>query len=64
MSTLRAGTRLLGLALRGESTRVVLGLVLLVGSTVAALLQPWPLKLVIDTVLGSQPPPPLLADLS
>jgi ATP-binding cassette, subfamily B, bacterial len=60
MSTARAGLRLLGLALRGEGTRVAAGLVLLVGSTVAALLQPWPLKLVIDSVLGDTPPPAVL----
>jgi len=37
------------------------GLALLVGSTVATLLQPWPLKLVIDSVLGGEPPPAALA---
>ena len=57
MSTVRAGARLLRLALRGEAARVAAGLALLVGSTAAALLQPWPLKLVIDSVLGSQAPP-------
>jgi ATP-binding cassette, subfamily B, bacterial len=61
MSTLRAGGRLLRLALQGESTRVAVGLVLLVGSTAAGLLQPWPLKLVVDSVLGSEPPPAALA---
>jgi ATP-binding cassette subfamily B protein/subfamily B ATP-binding cassette protein MsbA len=61
MSTLRAGQRLLGIALRGEGAGMVAGLMLLVGSTVAALLQPWPLKLVIDSVLGSTPPPAMLA---
>jgi ATP-binding cassette subfamily B protein/subfamily B ATP-binding cassette protein MsbA len=61
MSTARAGLRLLGIALRGESPRVVAGLLLLVGSTAATLLQPWPLKLVIDSVLGSEPPPAALA---
>ena len=64
MSTVRAGARLLGLALRGEGARVAAGLALLVGSTAAALLQPWPLKLVIDAVLGAQAPPPALAALS
>jgi ATP-binding cassette, subfamily B, bacterial len=61
MSTARAGIRLLALALRGEGVSVVAGLLLLVGSTAAALLQPWPLKLVIDSVLGTQPPPAVLA---
>ena len=64
MSTVRAGARLLALARRGEGARVAAGLALLVGSTAAALLQPWPLKLVIDSVLGSQPPPAALATLS
>jgi ATP-binding cassette subfamily B protein/subfamily B ATP-binding cassette protein MsbA len=61
MSTLRAGLRLFGLALHGEGARVAGGLALLVGSTAAALLQPWPLKLVIDSVLGGTPPPAALA---
>ena len=64
MSTMRAGLRLLRIALRGEGVRVAAGLALLVGSTAAALLQPWPLKLVIDSVLGSQPPPAPLATAS
>jgi ATP-binding cassette subfamily B protein/subfamily B ATP-binding cassette protein MsbA len=64
MSTVRAGLRLLGIALRGEGVPVAAGLALLVGSTAAALLQPWPLKLVIDSVLGSEPPPALLATAS
>jgi ATP-binding cassette subfamily B protein/subfamily B ATP-binding cassette protein MsbA len=64
MSTVRAGLRLLGIALRGDGVRVAAGLALLVGSTAAALLQPWPLKLVIDSVLGSQPPPAPLATAS
>ena len=64
MSTVRAGLRLLGIALRGEGVPVATGLALLVGSTAAALLQPWPLKLVIDSVLGSEPPPALLATAS
>jgi ATP-binding cassette subfamily B protein/subfamily B ATP-binding cassette protein MsbA len=64
MSTVRAGLRLLGIALRGEGVPVAAGLALLVGSSAAALLQPWPLKLVIDCVLGSEPPPALLASAS
>jgi ATP-binding cassette, subfamily B, bacterial len=57
MSTARAGLRLLGLALRGEGLVVAAGLLLLVGATAAALLQPWPLKLVVDSVLGETPSP-------
>ena len=61
MSTARAGLRLLALALRGEGSRAATGLVLLIASTGAALLQPWPLKLVVDSVLGSAPPPAAMA---
>jgi ATP-binding cassette subfamily B protein/subfamily B ATP-binding cassette protein MsbA len=64
MSTVRAGLRLLALAVRGEGVRVTAGLLVLVGSTAAALLQPWPLKLVIDSVLGDQPAPLGLATAS
>jgi ATP-binding cassette, subfamily B, bacterial len=61
MSTVGVGVRLLGITLGGEGARVAAGLALLVGSTAAALLQPWPLKLVIDCVLGNQLPPAVLA---
>ena len=64
MSTVGVMVRLLGITLRGEGARVAAGLVLLVGSTTAALLQPWPLKLVIDCVIGDQPAPAALATLS
>jgi ATP-binding cassette, subfamily B, bacterial len=64
MSTLRAGGRLFRLAVRGEGARVAAGLALLVGATAAALLQPWPLKLVVDAVLGSEPPLPVLSAMS
>jgi ATP-binding cassette subfamily B protein/subfamily B ATP-binding cassette protein MsbA len=64
MSTLRAGVRLLGLVRRGEGWPVAAGLGLLVGATAAALLQPWPLKLVVDVVLGDQAPPPFLPIVS
>jgi ATP-binding cassette subfamily B protein len=57
MSTVHAGARLLRLALRGEGWRVGGGLLLLVAATITALLQPWPLKVVVDSVLGSEPPP-------
>ena len=64
MSTVRAGRRLLGIALRGDGARVAAGLALLVGSTAAALAQPWPLKLVVDSVLGPEAPPAILATAS
>jgi ATP-binding cassette subfamily B protein/subfamily B ATP-binding cassette protein MsbA len=61
MSTVGVGVRLLGITIGDEGARVAAGLTLLVGSTAAALLQPWPLKLVVDCVLGDQPPPAVLA---
>ena len=64
MATVRAGRRLLAIALRGEGARVAAGLTLLVGSTAAALAQPWPLKLVVDSVLGPEAPPAILAAAS
>ncbi|MGB0909310.1 MAG: ABC transporter ATP-binding protein [Nitrospirales bacterium] len=48
----------------GEGTKIVIGLlVLLLGSGIA-LLQPWPLKLVVDSVLGTHPPPEFLEYLT
>jgi ATP-binding cassette, subfamily B, bacterial len=35
-----------------------------IASVVARLLTPWPLKLLVDNVLGNQPVPPALASLS
>ncbi len=47
----------------GESTKIVIGLVVLLLGSGIALLQPWPLKLVVDSVLGSHQPPILLEQL-
>jgi ABC-type multidrug transport system fused ATPase/permease subunit len=52
--------RLLRLTLPGESTRLVPGLLVLLAATAVTLLQPWPLKLVVDSVLGDVTPPALL----
>ena len=60
-STLGVARRLLGLTLGGEVARLVPGLLLLLGAAGVGLLQPWPLKLVVDSVLGSLPPPAPLA---
>jgi ATP-binding cassette subfamily B protein len=38
--------------------------IITVASVVASLLTPWPLKLLVDNVLGGQPVPPILAGLS
>jgi len=61
MSTLGVARRLLALTLPGQAVRLVPGLLLLLGGAGVGLLQPWPLKLVVDSVLGTVPPPALLA---
>jgi ATP-binding cassette subfamily B protein len=53
--TWRITTRLLARYLPGEMRPVLLGFVLVLGASGAALLQPWPLKLVLDHVVGNQP---------
>jgi ABC-type multidrug transport system fused ATPase/permease subunit len=55
--------RLLKRSLPGEGARILVGLVLMLASTGAVLLQPWPLKLVLDTVVGDHPWPPWLTRL-
>lgn len=59
--TFRVTARLLRRFLPGETRAAVLGLCLLVGAAGAALLQPWPLKLVLDCVIGKVHPPALVA---
>ena len=55
--TVRVTGRLLRRYLPGEMRGVLLGLLLVLGSSGVALLQPWPLKLVLDHVLQDRPPP-------
>ena len=38
--------------------------IITIASAAASLLMPWPLKLLVDNVLGSQPIPPILTGLS
>jgi len=52
--TIAAAIRLLRGYLPAESLQSILGLLLLAGVSAAMLLRPWPLKLVVDSVLGSQ----------
>src|SRR2546421_2965800 len=59
--TLSVALRLLRLCGKGEARSSALGLALLFFSTAAALLQPWPMKLVIDSVIGSNPAPAFLS---
>ncbi len=62
--TFRVTARLLRRFLPGETRGVVLGLLLVFGASGAALLQPWPLRLVLDCVIGSSPTPaPIVAVL-
>ncbi|HEV8473213.1 MAG TPA: ABC transporter ATP-binding protein [Methylomirabilota bacterium] len=63
-STATVARRLLQLTLPGDRVRLVPGLALLLAATAAGLLQPWPLKLVVDSVLGSLPPPAPLAAIA
>ena len=48
----------------GEGTKIIIGLLLLLLGSSIALLQPWPLKLVVDSVLGSHDAPTAIADLT
>src|SRR5258705_1410160 len=66
-----AGGSTAGVALRlfricgdGEAPAMALGLVLLLLGTAASLLAPWPMKLVIDGVIGDRPLPAFLSKLS
>jgi len=61
--TFRVTFEVLRRFLPGEVGRVATGLVLLLGASAVALLQPWPLKLVLDCVLGPHELPPALLGL-
>ena len=60
-STLAVARQLLRLTLPGDGRRLVPGLMLLLAAAGVGLLQPWPLKLVVDSVLGPLPAPAPLA---
>src|SRR5262245_15682813 len=55
--TIAVATRLLRLTLPGEGRHMLSGVLLLFVATGVGLLQPWPLKLVVDSVLGNLPAP-------
>jgi ATP-binding cassette, subfamily B, bacterial len=61
--TLRLAERLLRQCAPGEGPRVLFGLLLMLATSGATLLQPWPLKLVLDTVLGDHPLPAVLSTM-
>ncbi|HEV8604723.1 MAG TPA: ABC transporter ATP-binding protein [Tepidisphaeraceae bacterium] len=60
-STFAIAVRMLLYCGRGEAPATALGLLLLLISTGLSLLQPWPMKLVIDSVIGNVPPPAFLS---
>ncbi|HVB61633.1 MAG TPA: ABC transporter ATP-binding protein [Ktedonobacteraceae bacterium] len=62
--TLRLMRRLLRRCAPGQIPMIALGLAVSLVSAGAALLQPWPLKLVVDNVVGNHPLPAPLADLA
>ncbi len=47
--------------IRGQTRAALVGLVLTLFSIAASLLQPWPLKVIVDSILGSVPMPASLA---
>jgi ATP-binding cassette subfamily B protein len=61
--TLTVLGRLLAQTLRGEAARTVAGVTLVIASSMVLVLEPWPLKLIVDSVLGDHPLPPSLASL-
>jgi len=63
-STLSVALRLLFYCGKGEGPAILLGLGLLLLGTGISLLQPWPMKLVLDSVIGTVPPPAFLSRLA
>jgi ABC-type multidrug transport system fused ATPase/permease subunit len=62
-NTLQVTTRLLRRFLPGEARGLAIGVLLMLVTSAAALVQPWPLKIVLDSVVGRQPLPALVARL-
>ncbi len=62
--TLRLSIRLLKSGTASEMRAMLVGTLLLIGASTTMLLQPWPVKLVLDSVLGERPPPGWLARLA
>lgn len=48
----------------GEASKIILGICVLLVASGIGLLQPWPLKLVVDSVLSNHPPPQLITDIT
>jgi hypothetical protein len=62
--TMDTAGRLLRLRARGEVSRITLGLVLVLATSGPVLFQPWPLKLVVDSVLSGRSIPSALAQVA
>jgi ABC-type multidrug transport system fused ATPase/permease subunit len=60
-STLQVALRLLRKFMPGETASILLGFVLVLTASGTALLQPWPLKLVLDCVIGRDQLPDVLS---
>jgi hypothetical protein len=58
--TVRVTVRLLRRFLPGEMRGLVLGLIFLLGASGMTLLQPWPIKIVLDSVVGKLAPPAIV----
>jgi ATP-binding cassette subfamily B protein/subfamily B ATP-binding cassette protein MsbA len=61
-TTLRVAWRLLARCGRGEARRFYAAAAVLLATSTVSLLQPWPMKLIIDVVLRQKAPPGFLAD--
>ena len=64
LTTWKLSVWLLRLCGGGEAFKIVIGVLIILSGAAMALLQPWPLKLVVDSVLGSHQPPSILNDLA
>src|SRR5215831_20403365 len=63
-TTFSVTARMLRLFLPGQGRPLVFGFLLALAASVAGLLQPWPLKLVIDSVIGDHPVAPAFRPLT
>jgi ATP-binding cassette subfamily B protein/subfamily B ATP-binding cassette protein MsbA len=63
MGTVAVVRRLLGQGIAGQGWRIAAGMSLVVLSSALLVLEPWPLKLIVDSVLGGRPVPAAVAPL-
>jgi ATP-binding cassette, subfamily B, bacterial len=62
--TFRVTTRLLRRFMPGEMRGLSLGLIFLLGASAMTLLQPWPIKVVLDSVVGKIAPPAIVQSVT